>query len=307
MEPVCFWIAFNTFILIMLLLDLFVFHKEAHEVSFKEALGWSLFWISLALIFNVIVYYWKGSEAALQFLTGYLVEESLSIDNLFVISMIFTYFHTPHKYLHKVLFWGILGAIVMRAGFILFGITLIQSFHWILYIFGVFLVYTGIKLVTEHNKKIEPEKNPVLRLFRKFFPITENYEEGHFFVKRAGKYFATPLCVVLVSIETTDLIFAVDSIPAILAITNDPFIVYTSNIFAILGLRSLFFALSGMIKLFDYLHYGLGAILVFIGLKMVLSDVVKIPIHVALGFVVLTLVGSVIVSLVMAGRKKENI
>ena len=301
------WIGFNVFVLAMLILDAAVFHRKAHEVKFKEALLWSGFWISLALLFNVGIYYFKGKEAALQFLAGYLIEESLSIDNLFVFLLIFSYFKVPHLYQHKILFWGILGAQVMRAVFIFAGVALIHKFHWIIYIFGAFLMFSGLKLFFEKDKKVSPEKNIVLRGFKKFFPVTHDYHDGKFFVKETGKWTATPLFVVLLVIETTDLVFAVDSIPAILAITKDPFIVYTSNIFAILGLRALYFALAELMKLFHNLHYGLGVILVFVGIKMLLESVMEIPIVAALGFIVMTLIASVISSIIFPAKKTGSI
>ncbi|EQB62888.1 MAG: hypothetical protein RBG1_1C00001G0467 [candidate division Zixibacteria bacterium RBG-1] len=292
------WVIFNLFILALLALDLGVFHRREHEVRFKEALIWSFVWIALALIFNAGIYFWKGQKLALEFLTGYLIEKSLSVDNIFVFLLIFSYFKVPAKYQHKVLFWGILGALVMRAFFIAIGITLIRKFHWVIYFFGAFLIFTGIKLWLEKKKEIQPEKNPVLKLFRKMMPVTEQYREGKFFVKIDKRRFATPLFIVLLVVETTDLIFAVDSIPAILAITLDPFIVYTSNVFAILGLRALYFALAGIMQLFEFLHYGLAGILVFIGIKMILSDIYKIPIGISLIVVAGILAISIVVSLV---------
>ena len=267
----------------MLALDLGVFHRKAHEVQIKEALGWTAFWITLALLFNLGIYFWRGPEPALEFLTGYLIEKALSVDNIFVFLLIFSYFDVPLLYQHKVLFWGILGALIMRALFIVMGITLIQKVHWVIYIFGGFLILTGIKIALQKEKEIRPERNPVLRIFREFMPVSERYENGKFFLKKEGRYLATPLFIVLLVVETTDIVFAVDSIPAILAITLDSFIVYTSNVFAILGLRALYFALAGLMQLFHRLHYGLAAILVFVGIKMLLADIYKIPIGVALG------------------------
>ena len=248
----------------MLFLDLAVFQRKAHTIKFKEALGWSAFWISLAAIFAVIVFFWRGKTTALDFVTGYLIEESLSVDNLFVFLLIFRYFRVPSDYQHKVLFWGILGALVMRFFFIWAGVALINRFHWIIYAFGILLVYSGLKLLKSDDAEIEPDKNPVLKAFRKLMPVTPDYVNGKFFVKENKNRLATPLFLVLLVIETTDVAFAVDSIPAILAITRDPFIVYTSNVFAILGLRSLYFALAGMMDAFHYLHYGLAIILSFI-------------------------------------------
>jgi tellurite resistance protein TerC len=291
-----FWI-FNLIIAILLSLDLFVFHRKSHVVKVKEALWMTAFWIAIAIAFNVFVYYIRGTEDALNFLTGYLVEKALSVDNLFVFLLIFSYFRVPDHLLHKVLFWGIFGAIVMRAIFILFGIALVQNFHWVIYLFGVFLVITGIKLAMEKDKEIHPESNIIIRLFQRFFPLTPHFFEDKFFIKQNGRYLATPLFLVLIAIETTDVIFAIDSIPAIIGITNDPFIVYTSNILAILGLRSLYFALSHVLKLFHYLHYGLAFILVFIGIKMLISGYITIPVTVSLGTVVSILFFSIVASI----------
>ena len=299
-------VVFNIFVLAMLVLDLGVFHRIAHVVKIKEALVLSAVWITLALLFNLGIYFWRGPETALEFLTGYLIEKSLSVDNLFVFLLIFSYFRVPSHYQHKVLFWGILGALIMRAIFIAVGVTLVQKFNWVIYIFGAFLILTGIKMALQKGKEIHPGKNPVLRLFRRLMPVTDRYEDGNFFVNRDRRYLATPLFVVLLVVETTDVIFALDSIPAVLAITLDPFIVYTSNVFAILGLRSLYFALAGMMELFHYLHYGLSAILVFVGGKMLLADLYKIPIGTALGVVAGILVISAIASVVHP-RKEEVI
>lgn len=291
------WFSFNLFILMMLILDLGVFHKDNHVIEFREAAGWSIFWISLAMLFNVGIYFYMGYEPALAFFTAYWIEKALSVDNLFVFLMIFSYFRVPEKYLHKVLFWGIFGAIIMRAIFIFAGIALIQQFHFIIYFFGALLIYTAYNIAFHGDQKMDIEKNPVLQLCRKFFKITKDYRDHKFFVKENGLLLATPLFIVLVAIETTDLIFAIDSIPAVLAITLDPFIVYTSNILAILGLRSLFFALSKMMYLFHLLNYGLAIILSMVGLKMLFSDIIKIPIEYTLLFVVCVLVGSVAGSL----------
>ena len=287
------WVGFNVFVLAMLAVDLLIFHRKPHEVSLKEALVWSGVWIGLALVFNAGIYFWQGKQPALEFLTGYLIEKSLSVDNIFVFLMIFACFKVPAKYQHEVLFWGILGALLMRAGFIAGGVTLIKNFHWIIYVFGAFLIFTGIKMVLDKDKEIHPEKSLVLRLFHKIMPVTKGYEGGKFFVKNDNRTFATPLFVVLLVVETTDVIFAVDSIPAILAITQNPFIVYTSNVFAILGLRALYFALAGVIQLFHYLHYGLSAILVFVGTKMLITDIYKIPIGLSLSVVAALLLLSV--------------
>lgn len=279
-----FWILFNLFVLAMLALDLGVFQRKGHVVRFREAVTWSLVWIALAVTFAVIVFFWHGRTESLEFITGYVIELSLSVDNLFVFLLIFRYFRVPPQDQHKVLFWGIVGALIMRAIFILLGVTLIQRFHWIIYVFGAFLVYSGIQLLSEEEKEIQPEKNPLLRLLRRFVPVTDTYEQGKFFVRRP-QLFATPLLVVLIVIETTDLIFATDSIPAVLAITLNAFIVYTSNIFAILGLRSMYFALSGMMEIFHYLHYGLSLVLIFIGGKMLISHYYQISTHLSLAVV----------------------
>jgi tellurite resistance protein TerC len=292
------WGSFGTFVLVMLALDLGVFHRQARVVNITEALRWSAIWIILALLFNLGVYLWYGTDAALAFLTGYVLEESLSVDNLFVFLMILSYFSVPPAYQHKVLFWGILGALLMRGMMIAVGTVLIQTFHWILYIFGGFLVLTGVRMVVRQHEDVHPEQNPVVRLFTRFMPVTAAYHAEKFFVQLQGRYFATPLFVVLLMVEVTDVVFALDSIPAVLAVTTDPFIVYTSNVFAILGLRSLFFALSGLMGLFHYLRYGLAVVLVFIGLKMLLSDVFHIPVHWALAVVLGVLLLSVLASLI---------
>lgn len=299
-----FWVVFNSFVALMLVLDLTVFHRKAHEIRFREALAWSGFWISLAAAFAVLVYFWHGRATTLEFVTGYLIEESLSVDNLFVFLLIFRYFKVPRAYQHKVLFWGILGALIMRLGFILAGVALIRRFDWIVYLFGAFLVYTGIKLFRQEETEVHPEQNPVLRLFRRWIPITRDYVDGKFVVRQRGLY-ATPLLMVLVMIETTDVLFAADSIPAILAITRDPFIVYTSNVFAILGLRSVYFALAGMMELFHFLHYGLSVILTFIGLKMLISHYYHIPTGVALSVVAVVLAASVVFSLAFPKKRPQ--
>ena len=286
----------------MLVLDLGVFHRRAHTVKFREALAWSGAWIALAAIFAVVIFFWHGRTPALEFVTGYVIELSLSVDNLFVFLLIFRFFQVPAIHQHKVLFWGILGALIMRAIFIAAGVSLIQRFHWIIYAFGAFLVYSGIKLFFQEEAEIHPEKNPVLRLFRRWVPVTKDYVGNKFFVRSAGLY-ATPLFVVLLVVETTDLLFAVDSIPAILAITRDAFIVYTSNVFAILGLRSMYFALAGMMEMFRYLHYGLSLVLISVGAKMLLSHYFEIPTPVALAAVAGVLAISVIAS--MANPKKK--
>lgn len=288
----------------MLVLDLTVFHRGAKAIRLRGAIGWSIFWVSLAAAFAVLVYFWRGRTSALDFTTGYLIEESLSVDNLFVFLLIFRYFKVPGHYQHKVLFWGIIGALVMRLAFIVLGVALIHRFEWIIYLFGAFLVYTGVKLFRSEGAEVHPENNPVLKWLRKFIPVTKDYVKGKFFVRENGLY-ATPLLLVLIVIETTDVLFATDSIPAVLAITRDPFIVFTSNVFAILGLRSLYFALAGMMEVFHFLHYGLAVILSFIGVKMLVSHYYVIPTHIALAVVGLVLAVSMGAS-VLVPKKIED-
>lgn len=292
------WIGFNVFVLAMLALDLGVFHRHAHVVSLKESLIWTAVWVALALVFNVGVWHFGGSQKGLEFLTGYLIEKSLSVDNVFVFALLFSYFAVPALYQHKVLFWGILGALVMRAIMIAVGAALITKFTWIIYVFGAFLILTGIKMIVKRDEEIHPERNPVVRWFKKLMPVTSDYRGDHFFVVENGRRWATPLFVVLLLVEISDLIFAVDSIPAIFAVTKDPFIVYTSNVFAILGLRSLYFALAGVMDKFHYLKVGLGVVLTFVGVKMMLAHTAyKIDTLLALGIVVGVLAVSVIASL----------
>jgi tellurite resistance protein TerC len=279
-----FWVLFNVFVLAMLALDLWIFHRPGHTVKFREAVAWSVGWILLAAAFAALVYFWHGRETAVEFTTGYIIELSLSVDNLFIFLLIFRYFKVPSDYQHKVLFWGIVGALVMRGMFIVVGIGLIRKFHWIIFVFGAFLVYSGVRLLGTKETGIDPEKNPMVRLFRRLMAVTADYEGDKFLVRRP-KLYATPLLVVLVVVEVTDLLFATDSIPAVLAITLKPFVVYTSNVFAILGLRSLFFVLAGMMDIFHYLHYGLAVVLIFIGGKMLASDYFEIPTVWALGAV----------------------
>ena len=299
-----FWIFFNVMVLIMLALDLGVFHKKLHVVSVKEALIWTGIWIFLALCFNGFIYYMLGETKALEFFTGYVIEKALSVDNIFVFVLIFSYFNIPAIYQHKVLFWGIVGALIMRVIFIFAGVALLEKFHWTIYIFGGILIFTGIKMLFNKDKKIEPDKNPVIKLFKRLIPTTNELHGDKFFIKQNQKNYATPLFVVLIMIEITDLIFAVDSIPAILAVTQDHFIVYTSNVFAILGLRSLYFALANIIDRFKYLAVGLAIILVFVGLKMVLIDFYKIPIHFSLFIIIFILSVSVIFSLILTKKTK---
>jgi len=301
------WIGFGLFVILMLVLDLFVFHKQTHEIKIKEALIWSGVWISLALLFNYGVYLWFGKIKALEFLTAYVIEKSLSIDNLFVFIMIFGYFHVKAQYQHKILFWGILGALFLRAIFIFAGVALIHNFHWIIYVFGAFLVYTGIKIPFEKDKEFEPDKNPLVRIFKKFMPVSNQDHGDKLFVKINSKTAATSLFIVLIIIEFSDLIFAVDSIPAVLAISDDSFIVYTSNVFAILGLRSLYFALAGIVKYFRYLKYGLAAILIFVGVKMCISGFYKVPIGWSLLTILALLLISIFVSMAISEKKEDAI
>lgn len=349
------WLLFNIFVLAMLIIDQFVFHRKAHEIKLKEALGWTVLWVALGVLFTGFIYYkyeyldppahhspvasevsadtashepvttspldathtsdpphtshktmmpTNGWDASVMYLTGYIIEKSLSMDNLFVFLMIFTYFRVPAAQQHRVLFWGILGALVFRAIFIFAGVVLIHKFHWIIYVFGAFLIITGLKMAFATDKEIHPEKNPVLILLRKIIPITPDYHGSHFFRRIDHRLFATPLFVTLIVVETTDIIFAVDSIPAILSITTDPYIVYTSNVFAILGLRAMYFALAAFMKLFVYLNIGLAIILVFVGIKMTIVDFYKIDPFISLAVVCSLLVGSVIVSLLFP--KKEQ-
>ncbi len=300
------WFAFVAFVILLLALDLGVFHRKSHEVKIKEALIWSAVWIGLALVFNYLVYLYMGKVKALEFLTGYLIEKSLSVDNLFVFIMLFSYFNVEPKYQHKVLFWGILGALVMRAIFIFAGVALLNSFHWLIYIFGGFLIFTGIKMLSPGENQVDPDKNPLVKLFRKFFPVTPEMHGSRFFVRQNKKLFATPLFIVLLIVEFTDLIFAVDSIPAILAISNDTFIIFTSNVFAILGLRALYFALAGITQYFVYLKYGLAAILAFVGTKMVISGYYKFPITWSLLIIFGILIVSVLASLVFPPRQQPG-
>ncbi|SHJ63695.1 tellurite resistance protein TerC [Hymenobacter daecheongensis DSM 21074] len=293
-----FWVGFNAFVLAMLMLDLLVFNRRAHVVSIREALGWSAFWIALSLTFNYLVYRTMGPQAGLEFLTGYLIEKSLSVDNLFVFLLIFSYFQVPQQYQHKILFWGIIGALVLRGIFILAGAALLAEFHFLVYVLGAFLVYTGIKMASSGSEpEIDPDNNPVVKFLSRHLPITSKLDNGKFFVRKEKLLFATPLFVVLVMVETTDVVFAADSIPAILAISRDTFIVYTSNVFALLGLRALYFALAGLMKLFHYLHYGLSLILIFIGGKLLIAEIYVLPMSISLGVVGLILVVSVVVSL----------
>jgi tellurite resistance protein TerC len=297
--PLMWWVAFNAFVITMLALDLGVFHRKAHVVGMKEALGWSAVWIAMALVFNVWVWFQLGPQKGTEFLTGYLIEKSLSVDNVFVFAVLFTFFGIPAQYQHRVLFWGIFGALVMRAVMIFAGAALIQNFTWVIYVFAALLIFTGIKMVTGKHEAIDPEKNIALKLLRRFMPVSKEFHGQKFFIRNNGVLTATPLFAVLICIEMTDLVFAIDSIPAIFAITQDTFIVYTSNVFAILGLRALYFALSGLLPYFHFLKYGLGVILVFVGIKMSLAhSAYKIDTMVSLVVVASILVISVIASVV---------
>jgi tellurite resistance protein TerC len=303
---ILFWVIFNTVIFTVLALDLGVFNKKAHKIAVKEALIWSSVWIAIALAFNVFVLVQLGKTKALEFLTGYVIEYSLSVDNIFVFILIFSYFSVKPQYQHKILFWGILGALIMRGIFIFAGVALINRFHWIVLVFGAFLVFSGFKMLFQKEEaSVEPEKNGLVRLFRKFFPVSETLQGDSFFVRQNNKLYATPLFLVLLVIESTDLIFAVDSIPAVLAISKDTFIVYTSNIFAILGLRSLYFAVSGLMGLFRFLKVGLAIVLSFVGFKMLASYIhFEIPILVSLGIIISILLISILASVVI--KKKES-
>ncbi len=296
------WVGFIAFVLAMLALDLGVFNRKTHAISMKEAAIWTAVWIGLALTFNIVLFFWQGTEPALQFLTGYLIEKALSVDNLFVFALIFSLFAVPPQFQHRVLFWGVLGALIMRGAFIAAGSALLHNFHWVIYIFGAFLVYTGIKLAAHKETSVEPDRNPAVKLFRRFFPITNQYHGEHFFVRQAGKLLATPLVLVLVVVESTDLVFAVDSIPAIFAVTSDPFLVYTSNVFAILGLRSLYFLLAGALDKFYYLKTALAFILSFVGVKMLISEWIKIPITLSLAVIVMLLMTAIVASVIRARR-----
>jgi tellurite resistance protein TerC len=294
------WILFGLLVLVLLILDLFVFHRKSKEISINEALLWSAIWIIVALVFNLIIYLWRGYDAAMAFAAGYIVERSLSVDNLFVFLMIFTYFKVPTLHHYRVLFWGIIAAVVFRGLFVVSGIALIERFDWILYVFGALLIFTGIKMaLKKDDEEIDLDKNPVLKFSKKVLPTTEDYDGGNFFVKRGGQLLVTPLFVVLLVVETSDIMFAIDSVPAVLGISIDPLIVYSSNIFAILGLRALYFALAGCMLLFHYLTHGVSFILVFIGAKMMLSGVYEIPVGIALGVIAIVLASSIALSILM--------
>ena len=302
------WVGFSIFILTMLSLDLGLFNRKAHTIKYREAWIWSGVWVTLAMIFAGLVFHYQGKQRGLEFVTGYLIELSLSVDNLFVFLLIFSYFKVPAKFQHRVLFWGVMGALIMRLTMIFIGAALIQRFHWIIYIFGAFLVYTGIKMFRQEELDIQPEQNPMVRFVTRFLPISKSYEEEKFFTVRNGKRTGTLLLLVLIVVEVTDLVFAVDSIPAIFAITRDTFIVYTSNVFAILGLRSMYFLLAGVVEKFRYLRYGLAIVLTFIGVKMLITAVgLHIPIWISLVFVATVLLGSVAASLLFPSTEESKI
>jgi len=299
------WLGFNVIVLAMLALDLGVLHRKAHAVSLKEAALWSAVWIVLSIIFGSIVYVSRGADSGLQFFSGYLIEKALSVDNIFVFVLIFAYFQVARQYQHRVLFWGIIGALIMRGAMILIGAALIERFHWIMYLFGLFLVYTAFRLATNRAEKVDPSHNPAVRLARRFLPVTDHYIGQSFLARQAGRLVATPLLLVLLVIETTDLVFALDSIPAVFAISQDPFIVYTSNVFAILGLRALYFLVAGMLQRLEYLQYGLSIILGFVGIKMLIQDIYKVPTTLSLTFIVVVL--SIVVAASLINRKRNQV
>ncbi|GFO65374.1 TerC family protein [Geomonas paludis] len=296
------WIAFAGIITVMFILDLFVFNRKSHEIGFREALAWTGVWVGLAMAFNVGVWYVLGSAKALEFLTGYIIEESLSVDNLFVFIMIFTYFKVAKAHQPKILKWGIIGALVMRGIFIVVGIQLIERFHWMIYVFGAVLIYTGFKMAFGGDEEVHPEHNPLVKLVRRFIPITKRARGDHFFIRRRGIWAATPLFLTLVVVESTDVIFAVDSIPAVLAVTHDPFIVYSSNVFAIMGLRSLYYLLANVMEMFAHLKLGVSVILAFVGSKMLLSNLVEVPLQLSLGVIIGALTISILTSVVAAKK-----
>lgn len=297
------WIAFAVIMTVMFVLDLFVFNRKSHEIKFREALTWTVVWIGLAMLFNAGVWYVLGSAKALEFFTGYVIEESLSVDNLFVFIMIFSYFKVPRALQPKILKWGIIGALVMRGIFIMVGIGLIERFHWMVYVFGVILIYTGFKMAFGGDEEVHPENNPMVRLVRRFVPITKRARGDRFFIKRRGIWAATPLFLTLVVVESSDVIFAVDSIPAVLAVTHDPFIVYSSNIFAIMGLRSLYYLLAHVMEMFTHLKLGVSVILAFVGAKMLLSNVVEIPLVLSLGVIIGALTISILTSVLLTKKQ----
>ncbi len=301
------WIFFAIFIIAMLALDLGIINRKAHVIKMKEALLWTSFWVTLAVLFGGGVYYFYDHIKAMEFFTAYLIEYSLSIDNLFVFMLIFRYFGVPHAYEHKALFWGILLALITRAVFIFVGVALINLFGWVMYIFGAFLIYTGIKMALNKQTEVHPDKNIALKLLRKMMPVSQEFSGAKFFIVKRGIRYATPMLAVLLALETTDILFAVDSIPAVLAISKDPFIVYTSNVFAILGLRSLFFAISGLMKLFHLLHYGLAAILSFVGIKMLIEDFFHVPVTASLLVIASILAASILSSIIWPDKEEGEV
>jgi len=293
------WVIFTVVVVTVLIVDLTVFHRKPHVIGVREAGAWVIGWVSLAVMFNIGVFFFAGRERGLEFTAGYLVELALSVDNMFVFALIFTYFLVPRQYQHRVLFWGILGALVLRLIFILLGAALLDRFDWIIFVFGGFLIFTGFRILRDTGAHMDPSESPVFKLFRRFIPMTDTYREQRFIVIENGKRYATPLLAVLVLVEATDVVFALDSVPAIFAVTDDPFIVYSSNVFAILGLRSLYFLLSGVMDLFRFLKIGLGAVLIFVGIKMVISEWYHIPIGISLGIIVLLIGGSIVLSVLI--------
>ena len=303
-----FWILFNVFALVMLVLDLRVFHRPGHVVSFRESLGWTAMYVALAAAFAVLLFFWQGEQIALEFVTGYVLELSLSVDNLFVFLLVFNFFAVPDQQQHRVLFWGVVGALVMRGIFILTGVGLISRFHWVLYLFGGLLIYSGIRFLFMGDHQIDPAANPVVKALRRWIPVTNEYHDGKFFIRNPQdnlRLYATPLLAVLVVIETTDILFAVDSIPAILAVTLNAFVVYTSNVFAILGLRSMFFAIARLMKAFRFLHYGLAVVLILVGVKMMAADYYRVPVGITLAVVAGVLLISIAASVEFPGKKPE--
>jgi tellurite resistance protein TerC len=303
-----FWILFNVFALVMLVLDLRVFHRPGHVVSYRESLGWTAMYVGLAVAFAILLLFWQGRQVALEFVTGYVLELSLSVDNLFVFLMVFNYFAVPDEQQHRVLFWGVMGALIMRGIFIATGVGLISRFHWVLYIFGSLLIYSGIRFLLMGDHQIDPAANPVVKALRRWMPVTNDYHGGRFFIRNVhdnSRLYATPLLAVLVVIETTDVLFAVDSIPAILAVTLNAFVVYTSNVFAILGLRSMFFAMARLLKAFRFLHYGLAVVLILVGLKMLAADYYRVPIGITLGVVAGVFLVSIAASVEFPAKNAE--
>jgi tellurite resistance protein TerC len=299
------WVGFVIFILVVLLLDLGIFHKKSHTVGFKESIIWSGIWIALAMAFNLIILYWRGQDDFMLFLTGYVIEKSLSVDNLFVFLLIFGYFKIPNEYQHKILFYGILGALVMRAFFIWAGIAVLEKFAWVIYFFGAFLIFSGIKMLVPHSEEHDLEKSWVIKWTKKIFPTSPQFHGDKFFVRLNGSWVITPLFITLIFVEFSDLVFAIDSIPAIIGITNDPFLVFTSNVFAILGLRSLYFALKGFADMFHYLKYGLAIILMFIGVKMLITKWYHMPVMITMAVIFMVLTSSIIASIVSNNRKRK--